>query len=142
MRPGEASHRPMDPSVIIPAPMGLTAPSVSPPDPVADIHTVAVVRCSSVSPWLRRCLWMMLVAPALVPGVFASDTEYRPGLEVVGEVDGIEVSPSGEIWFGTSKGKVYRSRNWNESWQEVGTPIGAEQSPFRDNDTIYRVRFF
>jgi photosystem II stability/assembly factor-like uncharacterized protein len=72
----------------------------------------------------------------------AAEPDLRPELEVAGRIDSIEVSPLGDLWFGTLMGRVYRSRNWNESWEEVPVPVRQSKGFSTDNDLISQVRFF
>mgnify|MGYP003575775742 CR=1 FL=1 len=92
-----------------------------------------------------RAAALLLAALAYVPVIpvsFTAVSEFRPGLEVEGGFDDIEVSPAGEVWFGTSTGRVYRSRNWNDSWEEIPVPIRAEHGSSLDHGIISQMRFF
>lgn len=61
-----------------------------------------------------------------------------------GGLDTIEVNSKGEIWFGTATGHVYRSADWNTTWNEMSVPNpkywpGSYAASY---DSINHVRFF
>ncbi|PYT17541.1 MAG: hypothetical protein DMF51_02165 [Acidobacteria bacterium] len=61
-----------------------------------------------------------------------------------GRLDTIEVNSKGEIWFGTATGHVYRSADWNTTWNEITVPFrqywpGNYSASY---DSINHVRFF
>jgi photosystem II stability/assembly factor-like uncharacterized protein len=77
-------------------------------------------------------------------GDVSVEPDLRPELVVSGRLDTIEVNSKGEIWFGTATGHVYRSADWNTTWNEVSAPNrqywpGNYSSSY---DSINHVRFF
>ena len=74
----------------------------------------------------------------------AAEPDLRPELVVNGRLDTVEVNSKGEIWFGTATGHVYRSTDWNTTWNEMSVPVrqswpGTYSSSY---DSINHVRFF
>ena len=74
----------------------------------------------------------------------AAEPDLRPELVVNGRLDTIEVNSKGEIWFGTATGHVYRSADWNTTWNEITVPFrqywpGNYSASY---DSINHVRFF
>lgn len=75
----------------------------------------------------------------------ASVSDLRPELDPTGRIEGLAVSPSGELWFGTGSGHAYASFDFNRSWQEVAvTPRRDDPGPpySFDSDHLDRFRFF
>ena len=73
-----------------------------------------------------------------------AEPDLRPELVVNGRLDTIEVNSKGEIWFGTATGHVYRSADWNTTWNEITVPFrqywpGNYSASY---DSINHVRFF
>ena len=112
--------------------------STARPDSPSRLRVVALPG----SPCLRTCLRIVLAFLCCVPALQAAEPDLRPELEVKGRIDSITVNPSGEIWFGTLVGHVYRSRDWNVTWEEASTPARHSEDYMLDSDQVSQVRFF
>jgi photosystem II stability/assembly factor-like uncharacterized protein len=81
---------------------------------------------------------------ALVP----DQSRHRiPQPDVRGEIEvfggrAFAISPNGEIWVGSSDGRLYVSRDWNETWTEVQVSTHRPDEFGSGGDQLEQLRFF
>jgi len=70
-----------------------------------------------------------------------------PPQDLRGEIElaggrGLALSPTGDLWLGSRGGRVYVSRDWNQTWSVVDVGARVPDGLGSDGDAIEQLRFF
>jgi len=71
----------------------------------------------------------------------AAPQDLRGEIELAGG-RGLAISPAGDLWLGSRDGRVYVSRDWNQTWSVVNVGARLPGEMGSDGDALEQLRFF